>query len=174
MFQRVTPRVHRSPRSTVSRCWGISSLRSKSVTHTSIELMIIVTGAWEVSVSDDGSIPQIQDLSHGRLTWSSLKHHNNQTNLHIHVIHEPLLCSQVCSQVLSHFVHAGVPYDMKQSNRTRGSCWKTKKLVFYALQLRSIQIQMVARTPVLEYKTVIKYLRLSKCIRKMRNRYYIF
>jgi hypothetical protein len=45
---------------------------------------------------------------------------------------------------------------------------KLVKLVFYALQLHSIQIQMVARTPVLEYKTVIKY--LSKCIRKMRNR----
>jgi hypothetical protein len=39
---------------------------------------------------------------------------------------------------------------------------KLVKLVFYALQLRSIQIQMVARIPVLEYKTVIKYLLYQK------------
>jgi hypothetical protein len=51
----------------------------------------------------------LEVVASGRLTWSSLKHHNNQTNLHIHVIHETLLRAQV----LSHFVNAGEPYDMK-------------------------------------------------------------
>ncbi len=43
---------------------GITSLRSKSVTHRSEELTIIATGAWEVSVSLTGPIPKRSDLRH--------------------------------------------------------------------------------------------------------------
>ncbi len=52
---RVTPHVHRSPRSTVSSSTGITSLRSKLVDHISEELTIITTGSSEASISADGS-----------------------------------------------------------------------------------------------------------------------
>ncbi len=52
---RAVPRVRRSPRAVASSCRGITSLRSNPVTRISEELTIIATGAWEASVSTDGS-----------------------------------------------------------------------------------------------------------------------
>ena len=51
---RVAPHVHWPPCASVSSCRGITSLRSKSVVHRSLELTIIVAGVWDQSVSTDG------------------------------------------------------------------------------------------------------------------------
>ena len=52
--------VHRPPRTTVSSCRGITSLRSKSTVQRWVELTIITTGVWEESLQCPltGPIPQ--------------------------------------------------------------------------------------------------------------------